>query len=106
MIRQCLLLPLLAFVSLTASAEADFSQYVGYTIVAVKYVAGYQDSDGKQGNDFQGCNFGRKIIFDDGTYLTCATYSYTYAFRPKAAILANGGQWVMIVGDNSYSMMR
>ena len=58
----------------------DLGEYVGYTIAAKKTIAGYQDQDGKRESSFVGCNFGRKIIFDDQTFLTCSSYSYTYAY--------------------------
>ena len=57
----------------------------------------WSDKDGKRSESFEGCEFGRQIIFDDGTALTCSTYRYHYAYRPKAVILmqvnaAGGGQ--------------
>jgi hypothetical protein len=82
----------------------DLSRYAGYTVQASKYVAGYVDADGKSGNDFQGCEYGRKIVFDDQTYLVCTQYGYSYSYHPQATLLANGGQWLMIVNGNQYTM--
>lgn len=82
----------------------DLSQYAGYTIVANKYVTGYVDRDGKLHDDFEGCDYDRKIIFDDGTYLTCQSYSYSYSYHPQATLLVRGSTWVMIVDSNAYNM--
>lgn len=97
-------------------AHADLAdvlaQYVGYTIAASKGIAGYVDPNGKKSDDFEGCNYGRQIIFDDGSALTCSSYSYEYAYHPTAVILVRSvgisGQHfasvVMIVEGESYDM--
>lgn len=90
----------------TALAAADLSDYVGYSIIANKTVEGYVDPDGKSDDSFEGCEHDRKIVFTDGTYLVCATYSYSYSYRPEAVILANGTSLVMIVNNNEYRMRR
>lgn len=69
-------------------------------------VTGYQDQNGKRGDDFEGCDWDRKIILDDSKTLTCATYSYSYSYRPQAVILSNGSDWKMLVGDRVYNMRR
>ena len=89
--------------SSTAMA-CDLTQYVGYTIVAEKTISGYIDQDGTRGSSFKGCQFGRKIIFTDQTYLTCAEYSYTYSYMPQAALLVKDGTWVMVVDDEAFDM--
>lgn len=97
-------------------ARADLAdtleQYIGYTIVGTKTIDGYRDKDGKKSDDFEGCDFDRKIRFDDGTVLTCSSYSYTYAYRPTAVILMKTSEYqgrkmalvVMIVDDEAYDM--
>ena len=101
---------------LSTQASADLvdtlAEYKGYTIVDVKTIAGYIDSNGKRSDDFEGCENDRQIVFDDGTALTCSSFHYHYAYRPRAAILMQatsvGGQnfasVVMIVDDDNYSM--
>lgn len=93
-----------------ASASADtvsqFKRYVGYTIVDVKTIVGWRDPDGKQGQAFEGCNYGRVIIFDDQKAATCSEYSYHYAYRPEAVILYKQGNFKMIVEDESFDLQR
>jgi hypothetical protein len=96
--------PLLSFLICSAVNATDIGQYVGYTIVAKKTIIGYVESDGKTSQSFEGCNFGRKIIFEDNTYLTCSSYNYQYAYRPEAVILVRSGSWKMLVEGNSYDM--
>jgi len=70
------------------------------------------DKDGTRKNQFDGCNFGRTIIFDDNTSMTCSTYGYQYAYRPTAIILMKSmaiggksyGSVVMVVESESYDM--
>src|SRR5208282_2419751 len=96
---KCLILVSLMIDGLACSTSIanDLGDYVGYTIAAKKTIAGYQDQDGKRDSSFVGCNFGRKIIFDDQTFLTCSSYSYTYAYRPEAILLVRNGSWIMVV---------
>jgi hypothetical protein len=84
----------------------DLSNYVGYRVVANKIIEGYVDENGKRDDSFEGCDFERKIIFTDGTYLVCSGYSYMYAYRPTAVILVKDGDFVMLVGDNEFHMRR
>lgn len=116
MLRAAILMVLASLSFGPGCSRADMAdilgQFTGYTIVAVKTVAGYIDEDGKRSDDFEGCDFNRKILFDDGTSLTCSSYSYEYEYRPEAVILekatqAGGrtlGQIVMVVSDDSYEM--
>lgn len=67
--------------TLPTSVNADMADkldhYVGYTIVMSKTVKGWISDDGtKSGKDFSGCEYGRKIIFTDDTYVTCSSYGY------------------------------
>jgi hypothetical protein len=82
----------------------NLSHYVGYTIVAVKTIKGYVTEDGEFKTSFEGCQYGRKIVFDDNTYLTCNEYGYQYAYRPDAVLLARNGTWAMVVEGDSYDM--
>lgn len=88
---------------LVASAT-DMGNYVGWTIVADKRIAGYVDEKGNEKSQFDGCNYGWKIIFDDRTFLTCSGYHYHYAYHPEAILLVRGGAWTMLVNDDAYDM--
>ena len=94
------LLPAIA----SGSDYDDLSQYSGYYIIGTKTIAGYVDKDGKREDGFQGCNFGRAIVFTDDTYAVCAGYGYHYAYRPHALLLSKDGILVMLVDGNEYSM--
>jgi len=80
----------------------DFENLIGYTIIDVKHING----------DFEGCDYGKKIVFMDGTYITCNCYHYHYTYSPKAIILAKSikykGQNLflikMIVDNYIYNM--
>jgi hypothetical protein len=97
---------LLVTVSAFAVMNDRLGSLIGYTIIASKTIAGYQDKNGKRGDSFEGCDFDRVIIFDDNKILTCATYGYEYSYRPTAIILSNGSSFKMIVGENVYDMRR
>lgn len=88
------------FISITSAAYANLADnlesYVGYKIIAKKTVIG----------EFEGCDFDKKIIFDDRTVLKCATYGYQYSYRPTAIILFNGSNIKMIIDDEAYDMSR
>ena len=89
-----------------AGITSDMGNYIGYTIAGSKTIIGWHDDNGKRGDSFEGCDFGRIIIFDDNTTLTCQEYGYQYSYRPTATILYNGSSIKMIVEDESYSMSR
>ena len=103
-LRVCAML----LVPMAASADVadELESYVGYTIIAVKTIASYVDEKKGEKDDFEGCDYGRKIIFSDGTYLACSSYGYQYAYRPKALILSNRSGIVMLVDSNRYDMRR
>lgn len=90
-------------VPLQADLGYQLSNYVGYTIVAVKTIAKSVDKRGEK-NDFEGCDYDRDIVFEDGTYVTCESYGYQYAYRPRAAILSNGTNVIMLVKDRVYQV--
>jgi hypothetical protein len=100
----------LTLVLMSMPAHADLSyqleQLIGYTIVDVKTVEGWYDEDGEKGDSFEGCDYGRVIVFSDDRILECSTYHYHYAYRPRAVILSNGSSFKMIVDDHVYDMRR
>lgn len=87
-----------------AGTEDTMRRYVGYTILAVLQIVGYRDANGKGGDSFEGCEFGRVIVFEGNKALTCTGYSYSYAYRPTAVILVRGSDFKMLVDGNAYDM--
>lgn len=71
-----------------------------------KTIVGWRDQDNKEGGSFEGCDFGRVIVFDDMTTLTCTSYQYQYAYRPDAIIFTKGSGIKMIVEGEEYDMER
>jgi hypothetical protein len=96
----------LAFLPAIASGSDydTLNQYAGYYIIGTKTIAGYVDKDGKREDSFQGCDWGRTIVFTDDTYAVCAGYGYQYAYRPTALLLSKDGSLVMLVEGDKYSM--
>lgn len=69
----------------------------------LEYLEGYQIIAKKQVNDdFEGCDYDKKIIFTDRTYVVCDEYDYTYSYMPTAIILSNGYDFKMCVNDRLY----
>ena len=95
-----------------ASIETELSQMEGWCIIAVKTIDGFTEANGQRHDDFEGCDFGRKIVFTDNTYLTCNQYNYQYAYRPDAVIFAKNvvyqgrkfATFKMLVEDEMYEM--
>lgn len=108
-IKRVLMLALPVGLFIPSAVEADtasqLARYEGYTIASVKTIDKWVSSDrSKSSTSFEGCDFGRYIVFDDGTYLRCSGYGYQYAYRPDAVILMKGSRIVMIVDDDAYDM--
>lgn len=89
-----------------AGCELDVDELktlVGYEVQSVKTVAGWIDEDaGKVGNedDWEGCRYNRKIIFDDGTSVTCTTYHHGSAWgSQKAVIFAKYSDQIVCIDD-------
>lgn len=82
---------------------SDFSGLEGWTIAAVTQVR----------DEFNGCDFDRRIRFTNGWVLTCSTYSYSYAYMPDAVIFVkslkyqNQAYWsVKVLIDDEFYEMR
>lgn len=91
----------------------SLSDLEGFYVLKVKTIVGWIDKDKKEKKSgFEGCDWDRIIIFDDGTTATCRTYSYTYSYSPKAALFVkpmthNGTNFFsikMLVGSVIYDM--
>lgn len=72
-----LLIFLLPIQSLALSSW-DFSGMEGYTIIA----------ETKVDDEFEGCEYDKKIKLANGWILTCSTYKYSYSYRPDVIIFA------------------
>lgn len=96
--------------SVTLQAHADLAdklgRLVGYTIVHSGTITGYQDPKKKPNDTFEGCEYGRQIFIDDAFQVTCATYTYSYSYRPSVVILAKSGMLKMVVGDEVYDVTK
>ena len=90
----------------SAYCEVDVSNYVGYQIIHSGTVTGYIDDDGVQQDDFEGCDWGRKLIIDHSLSVTCATYSYSYSYYPDIVILSSGNSMVACIDNEMYDVQR
>ena len=63
------MLVLLVMPAAAGIRESALSKLQGYTIVGVLTITGYVDKDGKVKDNFEGCDFERKIVFDGGKVL-------------------------------------
>lgn len=98
----------LAFVCSFAQADmADkLSRLEGYSIVKTGTITGWQNSDGKRGDSFEGCEYGRHLFIDDSFRITCADYFYEYGYRPTIVILSKNGNLKMIIGNDIHNAQR
>lgn len=107
--NRWLLVPAICLAVMT-HAQADLAdklgRLVGYSVIHSGTVTGYQDDRKKPSDSFEGCEFGRRIFIDDRYAVTCATYSYTYSYRPSVAILSKNGSLKMVVGDEIYDITK
>lgn len=104
----------LLFSSVVQADTLDkLSDLEGFYVLKVTTIDGWIDKDKKQKKTgFEGCDWDRVIIFDDGTTATCRTYGYSYSYRPKAALFVkpmthNGTSFFsikMLVGSDIYDM--
>jgi len=100
--KKLIILFILVFIGSSQIFAFDHSELRGYTMVDEKTIDG----------DFEGCDFDKKIVFMDGTYLICSTYSYTYTYMPTAFIYTRhfrcqGKVYAdikMVVDDEIYDM--
>lgn len=55
---------------------SDFDGLEGWTVAAATNIS----------EEFNGCDFDKRIQFDNGWVLTCSEYSYSYSYHPDAVI--------------------
>jgi hypothetical protein len=68
-------------------ASCNLDRVVGFTLVAKKTVIAYIDH-GERVDGFNGCTYGRILVFEDNTGVRCDEYNYAYAYRPDAYLFA------------------
>lgn len=81
---------------------SDFDEVVGWTVLETTQVE----------DEFEGCDFDKKIRLTNGWVLTCSTYSYSYSYRPEVVIfvksVSHQGQnfWMVkaLIDDEFYDM--
>lgn len=81
---------------------SDFSELEGWTVAVVTNVR----------DEFEGCDFDKRIRFDNGWTLTCSGYSYSYAYHPDAVIFTKAypfkgkNYWMLkaLIDDEFYDM--
>jgi hypothetical protein len=82
-------------------ASCSLERLIGYTLVAAKTVQSHIDKGIKK-DDFEGCDYDRIIVFEDDTGVKCASYSYTYSYRPKAYIFVSNRDIKICVNDELF----
>lgn len=67
----------------------------GYAVIDETTVKGY---------DFEGCDYGRVIAFNNGLKLQCSEYKYHYSYNPEVYILKNArsNDYKVIIDDEEF----
>jgi hypothetical protein len=77
-ILLCLVVSLLPVLQGHALDVDDLSELLGFTLVALTEVPG----------EFEGADFDKTVKLGNGMVFEFASYSYTYAYQPSAAVFA------------------
>lgn len=88
--------------SVQALDASDFNELVGWTVIETTQVE----------DEFEGCDFDKKVSLMNGWVLTCSTYSYSYSYMPEVVIFVKSvtyqGQnfWMVkaLIDDEFYDM--
>lgn len=94
---------LLLIMSTVASADITMDELgalKGYTVLGVYQITGWHDTDGKKGDSYEGCIYGRVLILNYQFAITCTGYWYEYAFQPKVVVLSSGNSLKMVVNGH------
>ncbi|EEY6244605.1 hypothetical protein EWM84_24020 [Escherichia coli] len=60
------------------SSYYDYQELIGYTVSIVSKIDG----------DFEGCDYGKAIILQNGMTLKCNSYGYGYHYSPTVIVFA------------------
>lgn len=86
------------------ACKIDISRYVGWTIIDSGTVTGYVDKNGQEQDEFEDCEYDRILIIDNDKIVTCAEYSYSYAYRPEIVVLAKDQTMEACIDDEVYDI--
>ena len=89
-----------------SGCETDMSDYVGWKIIYSGTVTGYIDENGRQKDDFEGCEHGRALIIDYSKQVTCDGYNNSYVFHPDIVVLSNGYSIKACIDNEMYDIRR
>jgi hypothetical protein len=89
-----------------ASCKVDVSRYVGWQVIYSGTVTGYINEDGKEEDSFESCEHGRVLIVDYTNVVTCAEYSYSYAYHPDIVILSKGSTMKACIDNEMYDVRQ
>lgn len=89
-----------------AACEVDISDYVGWQIIFEGTVTGHINDYGEMEDGFEGCEHGRVLVWDYDKSITCAEYSYSYAYHPDIVILSDGLSMEACIDDEMYEVRR
>ncbi len=89
-----------------AECEVYISDYVGWTIIYSGTVTGYIDENGREEDDFEGCEYGRILIVDYTKQVICSEYNYSFAYRPDIVVMTNGASLKACIDNEMYDIRR
>ena len=104
--KNILLFCFLASNSFLTYAGCDIADYVGWEIIHSGTITGYIKENGEEEDSFEGCEHGRILIVDYSQQITCAEYSYSYAYHPDVVILSDGSSMKACIDDDMYDVRR
>ncbi len=105
LMKTTILMVALAYiVGAEAGCEVDISEYVGWQIQSSGTVTGYIDEKGEEIDEFEGCDYGRVLIIDYSSTVTCEDYGYSYAYMPDIVIMSNGPRSEACIDGDMYDI--
>ncbi len=85
---------LLFLITPSYASELEYLAKQGYAVIIETEVE----------DDFQGCDYDKKILFENGLVFVCQGYSYSYAYSPEVLILKHisNGDIKVLIDDEEY----
>lgn len=71
--------------SVSALANCDTIISIGSTLIAKPEITGWMENR-EEHDGYEGCRFGRILVFQDRTGVQCSGYNYQYSYRPQATL--------------------
>lgn len=100
---------LLLMINMSSFSLADCDEITedrSWDMIYTGTVTGYRDTDGKTGDDFEGCDFGRDLILDYSKKVTCNSYNYSYSYMPTIQVYSNGYSLKACIDNDMYDVSR